>query len=384
MISAQMTLGEVLTLQRGFDITRAQQAEGSVPVVSSSGINSYHSVAMVQGPGVVIGRKGTLGTCFFLDRPFWPHDTTLWVKDFKGNDPRFCFYLLKSMNLAKYDVGAANPTLNRNHVHLLPAFRPLLKQQRRIASILGAYDDLIDVNRRRIAVLEEMARRLFEEWFVHCGFPGRCDSTDGSKWTTSTLGELTALMSGFAFKSQSFSAEGEHRLVTIKNVQDGLFIPSCDSRLDDIPSQMPEHCKLKTGDLLLSLTGNVGRVCIVFGGSFLLNQRVALLSPRSPGEKWFVYCYFRQDGFRRKLEQTSNGVAQQNLSPVMTAKLPVSMPPKELRTRFSEAVEPMFQQVILLSEMALRLSASRDLLLPRLISGELSVSAAEDEFRNAA
>jgi type I restriction enzyme S subunit len=167
-----VTLGDVLTLQRGFDITRAQQAEGEVPVISSSGINSYHSVPMVQGPGVVIGRKGSLGTCFFVRGPYWPHDTTLWVRDFKGNEPLYCYYLLKSLDLAKYDVGAANPTLNRNHLHQLTVFRPSVDAQRRIASILGAYDDLIELNRRRIAVLEEMARRLFEEWFVWFRFPG--------------------------------------------------------------------------------------------------------------------------------------------------------------------------------------------------------------------
>jgi len=111
------TIGDQLTLQRGFDITKKQQNSGSVPVVSSGGIKSFHDVAMAQAPGVVLGRKGSLGTVFLLEQDYWPHDTTLWVKDFKGNDPQFVYYFFKSLKLAKLDTGAANPALNRNVVH---------------------------------------------------------------------------------------------------------------------------------------------------------------------------------------------------------------------------------------------------------------------------
>src|SRR5438128_9572680 len=85
------TIGEVITLQRGFDITKAEQRPGAVPVVSSGGVSSYHDSAAVTGPGVVIGRKGALGTVFYLEGDYWPHDTTLWVKDFHGTDPRFAY-----------------------------------------------------------------------------------------------------------------------------------------------------------------------------------------------------------------------------------------------------------------------------------------------------
>lgn len=90
----EVRLGEVLTFQRGFDITKSEQTEGEVPIISSSGISSYHNKWKVKGPGVIIGRKGTLGTVHFIHTNYWPHDTTLWVKDFKGNDPGFLNYFL--------------------------------------------------------------------------------------------------------------------------------------------------------------------------------------------------------------------------------------------------------------------------------------------------
>jgi len=120
----ETTLGNVLTLQRGFDITKREQRPGRVPVVSSSGVSSYHDEPRVEAPGVVVGRKGSLGTVFFLEEPFWPHDTTLWVKDFKGNDPYLCYLLLRTLPLAELDAGSSNPTLNRTHAHTLGVLLP--------------------------------------------------------------------------------------------------------------------------------------------------------------------------------------------------------------------------------------------------------------------
>lgn len=81
-VFSEIKLGDVVTFQRGFDITKLEQTPGDVPIVSSSGISSFHNKVKVKAPGVIIGRKGTLGTVHFLDRDYWPHDTTLWVKDF--------------------------------------------------------------------------------------------------------------------------------------------------------------------------------------------------------------------------------------------------------------------------------------------------------------
>lgn len=154
-------LGEFLTLQRGFDITVAQQVTGKVPVVSSSGIKSFHNEAKVRGPGVVIGRKGTLGNAYYIEEDFWPHDTTLWVKDFKGNNPLFCMYLLKSLDLGRYDVGASNPTLNRNHVHQIEVNFPDLTAQDKIVSKVSKFDRLINCAEGSISYLTELLLQNF-------------------------------------------------------------------------------------------------------------------------------------------------------------------------------------------------------------------------------
>ncbi len=162
------TIGEQLTLQRGFDITKKQQQPGDVPVVSSGGISSYHNEAKVQGPGVVLGRKGSLGTVFFLETDFWPHDTSLWVRDFKGNNPRFVYYFFFAIadKLKKMDVGAANPALNRNHVHPMDVQWPTRDLQDYIVEVLSKLDDKAALNEQTNQTLEQIAQAIFKSWFV--------------------------------------------------------------------------------------------------------------------------------------------------------------------------------------------------------------------------
>jgi len=118
---------------------------------------------MIPGPGVVIGRKGTLGTTFYLPDDYWPHDTTLWVKDFKGSLPRFVYYFFVSLDVKRLDVGSANPTLNRNHVHPLPVRWPERSEQERIAAVLGALDDKIAVNDRISNTSFELAESSYKQ-----------------------------------------------------------------------------------------------------------------------------------------------------------------------------------------------------------------------------
>lgn len=123
------TVGDIITLQRGFDITKKDQSEGTVPVISSGGAKSFHSVATAKGPGVVVGRKGSIGSVYYTEEDYWPHDTTLWVKDFKGNNPRLVFHLLRGLKLQELDTGSANPSLNRNLVHPLEVYWPAQSDQ---------------------------------------------------------------------------------------------------------------------------------------------------------------------------------------------------------------------------------------------------------------
>ena len=114
-----MSLGEFITLKRGYDLPSNMRVHGHVPVVSSSGTTGYHNVAKVEGPGVITGRYGTLGGVFFVADSFWPLNTSLYVQDFKGNDPKFSAYFLKTVLAKRSSDKAAVPGVNRNDLHRL-------------------------------------------------------------------------------------------------------------------------------------------------------------------------------------------------------------------------------------------------------------------------
>lgn len=136
---------------------------------------------------------------------------------------------------------------------------------------------------------------------------------------------------------------------------------------------MRKNCHIRTGDILLSLTGNIGRCCLVVGENFLLNQRVANLVPILPGTRAFVYQTFRSETLKKQLEAISYGVAQQNLSPVKMGDLPFVIPPNNVLREFADVCEPIIDQLLNLKLENQKLRAARDLVLPRLMSGQIAV-----------
>ncbi len=160
------TLGEVITLKRGYDLSAKNRKQGRVPVITSSGISGYHSEAKIKGPGVITGRYGNIGSIFFCETDYWPHNTTLYVKDFKNNYPQFIYYLLHTINFESYNDKAAVPGINRNHLHMAEVEIPDFYTQKEIANILSSFDNKIELNRKMNVTLEQIAQTIFKSWFV--------------------------------------------------------------------------------------------------------------------------------------------------------------------------------------------------------------------------
>ena len=199
-------LGNALTLKRGYDLPARRRLRGEVPVVSSSGITGHHNRAKRSAPGVVTGRYGTLGNVYYIDRDYWPLNTALYVVDFKGTHPKFAAYFLKHVLRHCRSDKAAVPGVHRDMLHHLQVSVPDADTQEAVASILSAYDDLIENNRRRIRLLERAAHLLYREWFVHLRFPGHEEVPviDGlpEGWQRRPLGEIAPLSYGKALKKE--------------------------------------------------------------------------------------------------------------------------------------------------------------------------------------
>lgn len=292
--------------------------------------------------------------------------------------PKYLVYYLLAPQQQYELLGTANGAtvahVNIPVIRNLPISLPKMGEQIRLAGILSTYDDLIENNQKQIKLLEEVAQRLYKEWFVDLRFPGyeEADIVDGvpEGWSKKTVDSRIELLSGYAFKSSEFNDDGKYKIVTIKNVKDGQFDGDNVSRIIEIPSKMPKHCVLSEGDILLSLTGNVGRVCMVNGEDFLLNQRVAKLKSDMPA---YTYCLFRSRDMLDEMNNLANGAAQQNLSPIRTGKVQIMFPTDELICKFEEAVQPILKRTIVLNKDINVLYQARDRLLPMLMSGEVEV-----------
>src|SRR5262249_42611410 len=155
-------LSDAIALQRGFDLPERSRRPGDVPVLGSCGVTGAHDVAKASGPGGTIGRSGgAVGVATYTTQDYWPLNTTLYVTDFRGNDPRFVYFLLRATDFGAYNSGSAQPSLNRNHIARLPVVLPPAAEQRAIAATLGSLDDKIEGNERIAAAGERLLRASY-------------------------------------------------------------------------------------------------------------------------------------------------------------------------------------------------------------------------------
>ena len=180
-------LGEFVTLKRGYDLPQQKRKNGEIPIFSSSGVTGTHNEAMVEAPGVITGRYGTIGEVFFAETSFWPLNTTLYVENFHENDEKFVYYFLKTLEWKKFASASAVPGINRNTVHKEIVRFPDFETQQKIASVLSTIDKKIAVNKAINDNLEQQAATYFQELFINNANP---------MWQISTISDLGTVVGG--------------------------------------------------------------------------------------------------------------------------------------------------------------------------------------------
>lgn len=394
---ARLTLGDVLELKRGYDLPAAKREPGSVPIISSSGPTDFHSEAKVHGPGVITGRYGTIGEVFFTRDDFWPLNTALYVHDFKDNDPHFCYYLLKTLDWNKFNDKSGVPGVNRNDAHQEPVVVPPLAEQHEIASVLGAVDEKIDLNRRTAATLEQMARALYRSWFVDFDpvkakaeglapafmdeataalFPDRFGE-DGlpEGWSIESIYQIAKVQYGAAFKSNLFNTGKVGRpLVRIrdlKNQQAGVFTTENHNK----------EYLIQPGDTVVGMDGDFTPYTWCSEPS-LMNQRVCCFVPLNRRDKAFVRLAI--PALLKAEEDTAVATTVIHLGKKDIDTFKVVVPPAPVLDAFGERANPILSKLVAAGLENRTLSVLRDTLLPRLMSGELRVGEAMDQIEGAA
>lgn len=409
-----LTLGEFVRLQRGYDLTSEQREVGEFPVMGSAGKNGTHSAYKSAGPGVVIGRSGSsMGSVHFTESNYWPHNTCLYVTDFLGNDPRFVYYFLGAQNLAGYNSGSAQPSLNRNFIYNKTILVPSVAEQQAISHILGTLDDKIELNRKQNETLEEMARALFKAWFVDFepvrakmegrwkrgqslpGMPAHLYDLFPDRMVESELGEIpegwgvSALRDVCSYISRGISPNyidvGGVAVVNQKCIRD-FSIDFSKTRRHDSSKKKIDDRVLKLWDVLVNSTGfgTLGRVAQVrrLPEVTIVDSHVTVL--RAGVEINPLYLGLVVGGMQQEIEALAEGsTGQTELSRAKLGELKILLPKNEVLDSFHDFMKSIFDGVSNNQIDSDVLARIRDTLLSELVSGRLRVPVSLLNLRGA-
>ena len=365
-----------VTLNRGFDLPDDKIVEGEYPVIASTSIKAYHNQFKIKSPIVVTGRSGSLGKVQYVEKDGWPLNTSLYVKDFHGNFPKYVYYFLQTMHLEQFNAGAGVPTLNQNHLHSLKILIHEKEQQQKIAGILSKYDEAIENNNKRIKLLEQMAQNLYKEWFVRFRFPGwqNAEFENGipKGWKVEKLEDFC------------FITDGTHD--TPKQVEDGVPLVTGKAVIDrsidfSIPYNISfeDHEKIKrrsgleTGDILFSNIGTVGNCCLVDYDREFSVKNMIILKPQSEVKSQYLFQLLINDTMQNLFKNQTNGSSQQFIGLDFMRKFKILIPSEEVLKLFAKFEIKCTRLIVKLRQQTQNLSRQRDLLLPRLMSGKLQV-----------
>lgn len=345
------------------------------------------STRLAKNGDIVIacaGQGKTRGQVSTIKRDMYINQSVIAIRgDSKNADTDFIYYnLLLRYDELRYlsDASSTRGSITTEMLKKLKIILPDLPTQQRIADILSAYDDLIENNNKRIALLQKAAQELYKEWFVRFRFPGHENTkfVNGlpEGWEVKRIKDIATVKSGYAFKSEWWQNDGVP-VVKIKDIQNNTIDMSDFSYVSEEIANKAKHFFVTAGDLLIAMTGaTIGKIALVpKSDKMTVNQRVGkfFLGKEPIKRVPFLFCLFLQNSIQEQIITIANSnAAQPNISPFDIEKLKIFYN-TEIIARFNDVLTPSFQKIINLRAQNQNLAKQRDLLLPRLMSGKLEV-----------
>lgn len=422
-------LGDFIELKRGYDLPKSTRNEGSIPIISSSGFTDFHDKPMVKGPGVVTGRYGTIGEVFYSEEDFWPLNTTLYVVDFKGNDPLFVYYLLQTISYADYTDKAAVPGVNRNHLHKAKVKVPIyLDIQQKVAAQLYQLEKRVTLGKQINQTLEQMSQTLFKSWFVDFDpvidnaldagnpipealqsraelrqkvrnsadfkplpadirilFPAEFEETElgwvPKGWQHKNAEEIATISIGKTpprNQKEFFSnkKDSNYTWVSIRDLGNcNVFIKESSEYLTTDAVNNYSVKIVPKGAVLLSFKLTVGRIAIA-ESILTTNEAIAHFYNMNHGvNKEYLYSYLQHFDYNT-LGSTSSIATAVNSK--IIRKIPILLPDADILHQYKISTDIIFKRISFNNRNIYDLTALRDTLLPKLISGELSLEDLPD------
>ena len=388
-------LGECLELQRGYDLTSSQMQGGKVAVVGSNGIIGYHNSERGNSPCITVGRSGSVGKVHYYEQPTWAHNTTLFLKDFKGNNPKYLYYLLKNLHLDNtFEKGSSViPSLDRNLVHsLVVPFHKDINDQRKIVTVLSAIDRKIEFNRQINDNLEAMAKQLYDYWFVQFDFPneeGKPYKSSGGAmvynerlkreipvgWQVENLVDFAEIKNGATpSTSDDTNYGGDIVWITPKDLSDqqSKFVYQGER---NITKQGLDSCStsmLPINSVLMSSRAPIGLISIA-KHEVCTNQGFKSFIPKNMEDSIYLYYYIKHH--IKQIEQLGTGTTFKEVSRDDLCKFSILVVgANDAYKQWVELQDEIANKQFVLTKEIASLTKQRDELLPLLMNGQASVN----------
>jgi type I restriction enzyme S subunit len=382
----ELTWGDLATLEYGKRLSDYEDSDGIYPVYGTNGQIGYHTEALCKHAGIIIGRKGAYRGVEYSDVPFYVIDTAFYLEPKVEIDMKWAYYELSTHDINSMDSGSAIPSTSRDDFYRLKVDVPPLPTQRRIAEILGALDDKIELNRQMNDTLEAMAQTLYRHWFVDFGpFQDQpfVDSDLGpipEGWEVKPLDEIASFLNGTAWGRYEPDDDDEPttRVIKIRELRGGF-----DEKSDRVSkNKLPEKYFIRDEDVIFSWSGSLVLKIWTHGLGALNQHLFKVSSDQYP--KWFFYYALQRyvEHFRRIAESkatTMGHIKRSHLSGAL-----VAVPPQAVLNQAGKLISPLFERRLANFMESRLLSETRDYLLPKLVSGEIEVDAAEETVDAAA
>ena len=371
-------VGDIIKIKYGKGLPSKNRKEGNVPVFGSSGVVGYHNSFVAKGPGLIIGRKGNIGSVYLSKTNFFPIDTVFYAEEV--NDAHFMYYLLSQVNLQQLMSDSAVPGLNINFLKNVFIPYPPSPEQTRIATVLSWFDDLIENKKRQNEILEKVAMAIFKSWFVDFEpfkneefvYSEELGKEIPKGWEVEELGEFVSTQYGFTASGEE---TGKIKLLRIKDINKAFVIdwdsvPFCNIINDIFPKY-----QLKNMDIVISRIGDIGKVAIIENpplsvfASYLIRLKIKnhKLTP------YYLYYWLKAPDYQEYIQGAAEGSTRPNTNAEVIKAGPILIPPPSLIEKFEGVVFPIRSKIILNQKQIMVLRKIRDALLPKLVFGKLRV-----------
>jgi type I restriction enzyme S subunit len=369
-------LGDFISLQRGYDLTARERRPGNIPVMGAAGQNGFHSEALVEGPGIVLGRSGaSYGQVHYCESDYWPHNTGLYATDLHGNDPLFTFYFLDSLDFSRYNSGGAQQSLNRNFIYPILIAIPDVKEQRAIATTLSDVDALIAALDQLIAKQRHLKTATMQQLLTgKKRLPGF-----GEEWNVYSIEEICRNVIDYRGRTpKKIGMEwggGDIPALSANNVKMGLIDLKVESYLgsEELYEKWMKNGDPQKEDIVFTMEAPLGNVALIPNDKkYILSQRVILMQTHQTlVANRFLVQLIMSSQFQLALSQDSSGSTATGIQRKKLEKISLSLPPLEEQREIATVLSDMDDEIAAIEARRAKTQAIKQGMMQQLLTGKV-------------